>query len=186
MILTVVNYWTKFILWSTYSSSYILAKFDVQLLAIKMTFCLHCLYTVAWLKFYKSAQINSPSSKYSDILPTWRMPPKLGGHTLTKKIPAHQDFGFYSNKGKNFMVAKFYKNQFFEWFLHAELIIWWVTMISYQKNAKNQFFWKSHIFQCTIELCSKFSDGWGFFLWGCGLLIWMAFFKLVKCLITMS
>ena len=102
---------------------------------------------IAWLKFYKSAQINSPSSKYSDILPTWRMPPKLGGHTLTKKIPAHQDFGLNSNKGKNLMVAKSDKNQFFECFLHAELIIWWVTIISYQKNAKNQFFWKSHIFQ---------------------------------------
>ena len=49
-------------------------------------------YTLAWLNFDKSGQITLPRLSGPDFWQTWRMPPILWCHTLTKRNPTHLKF----------------------------------------------------------------------------------------------
>ena len=142
------------------------------------------IWWVAWVNFYKSAQINSPSSQYSDILPTWRMPPKNWGHTLTKNIPAHLKIYYIALYWK---LCDFPKIWFFAFFWQLTIIIHQninSACINYLKTDFCKIWprWNFHSHYCK----SQNLDGRGFFIWGCGLQFLVAFFKLVKCLNTVS
>ena len=71
------------------------------------------------------------------------MQPKLGGHTPTKKFPAHLKFGLPSNKTWKFMVSKFDENPVYSQFLCANNDFAGYMMIRNHSEPKKSIFQNS-------------------------------------------
>ena len=63
---------------------------------------------------------------------------ELGGHTPTKKFPAHLKFGLSSNRTWKFMVSKFDENPVFSQFSCTNNDFVGYLMIWNHSEAKNQ------------------------------------------------